>query len=409
MPQPQQAVVRRELGRLLTLPQFRGSKRCSRFLEYSVGRTLAGAHEAELKERAIAVEVFDRSSDYDPNDDAIVRVTAVEVRKRLAQSYLESGGEFPVRIDLPAGSYSAQFHWQTPAPPAAQPEGHTPAAPGWRPKPWIVAAAAGVMAAAFFAGWQTRAGRTGVPEGIREFWAPLTQSPNSVLMCVGTPPVYDVSSQLRNRYLQTLPPEARVKPVVIPIAPDEKITGADLVAQSNTYAGFGNVHATADLTALFTQLAKPWQVRTASDVSFAELRLSPAVLIGAESNVWTEPLTTELRFYFAREERTLILDRLQPGRQWPDAAADKTPMTEDFAVVSRIIDSKTGNHLVFLGGRTQFGTQAAAELVTRDNEWADVVKTLPRGWQRKNLQVVIRTRIHGSTPSAPVVLATHLW
>lgn len=405
----QQAVIRRELKRLLALPHFRGSKRCSRFLEYSVGQTLAGGHAADLKERAIAVEVFDRSPDYDPNDDAIVRVTAVEVRKRLAQSYLESGDGLPVRIDLPPGSYIAQFHWLTPA---AEPvEAADEALPVPVRRPWLRRAAvwAALVAVSFFAGWLARSSRPGAAASVREFWAPLIQSPNPVLMCVGTPPVYDVSSRLRNAYLQTLPPEARVKAVVIPIAPDEQVSGSDLVPQSNTYAGFGNVHATADLVALFTRLSKPWQVRTAHDVSFAELRMSPAVLIGAESNVWTEPLTTELRFYFAREGRTLILDRTRPGRQWPESDADKGPMTEDFAVISRIIDSKTGNCLMFLGGRTQFGTQAAGELVTQESALAKVLRGAPRDWPRRNIQIVIQTRIHGSTPSAPVVVATHFW
>jgi hypothetical protein len=406
----QESAIRRELDRILGLPQFRGSKRCSRFLAYSVGQTLAGGHEAELKERAIAAEVFDRSAGYDPNDDAIVRVTASEVRKRLAQSYLDGGNESPVRIDLPPGSYSAQFHWQPLVQQAVEPQKLLPPAPARNFRRWRSAAVlAAIIASSFFAGWQMRTLPPATPEILRQFWAPVTHAASPVLMCVGTPVVYDFSSRLRNAYLQTLPPEARVKPMVIPIAPDQKVPGADMVAQTNTYAGFGNVHATAELVALFSRLSEPWQVRTAGDVSFAELRISPAILIGSESNVWTEPLTAELRFYFAHENRTVIRDRLRPREQWPRNDIDGGAMTEDFAVVSRIIDSKTGNCLVFLGGRTQFGTQAAGELVTHASELNSALKAAPYGWASKNLQLVIRTRIHGSTPSAPAVVASHFW
>ncbi len=64
---------------------------------------------------------------------------------------------------------------------------------------------------------------------------------------------------------------------------------------------------------------KPWQVRTAVDVSFAELRLSPAILIG-----W---------FYFTREGATVIRDRQDPSRQWPAPGAGNGRLIEDFAIV----------------------------------------------------------------------------
>lgn len=175
------------------------------------------------------------------------------------------------------------------------------------------------------------------------------------------------------------------------------------------YAGFGNVHTATDLVALMGQIGKPWQIRTAGDVSFAELRRSPAILIGGESNVWTQPLTAELRFYFSREgQGAVIRDRTRPGFQWPQAT-DVGTKSEDYAIVSRILDSKTDRCLVMLGGRTQSGTQAAGELVTQSGPLSEAMKAAPRDWARKNVQLVIRTQVHGLTPSSPVVLASHVW
>jgi hypothetical protein len=58
-----------------------------------------------LKERVIGMELFGRSPSYDTGEDAIVRVTASDVRKRLLQHYgsCEALPEF--RISLPLGSY----------------------------------------------------------------------------------------------------------------------------------------------------------------------------------------------------------------------------------------------------------------------------------------------------------------
>jgi hypothetical protein len=55
-------------------------------LAYTVEQTLLG-NASELKERTIGVEAFGREPDYDVDLDPIVRTTAVEVQKQLAQYY----------------------------------------------------------------------------------------------------------------------------------------------------------------------------------------------------------------------------------------------------------------------------------------------------------------------------------
>ncbi len=104
--------VRTELNRLLESAAFRGSKRCREFLEYIVEHTINGP-SGTLKERSIGVELFQLPQDFDTGQHTIVRVTANEVRKKLAQHYLaENGSYHPVKIHLYPGSYSAEFQWQ---------------------------------------------------------------------------------------------------------------------------------------------------------------------------------------------------------------------------------------------------------------------------------------------------------
>jgi hypothetical protein len=83
---------------------FKGSSRCGRFLNYIVDQAIAG-HFDSLKERVIGLELFERSPAYDTSEDAIVRVTASDVRKRLLQHYGKYGGASDFRINLPLGSY----------------------------------------------------------------------------------------------------------------------------------------------------------------------------------------------------------------------------------------------------------------------------------------------------------------
>src|ERR1035437_3365701 len=107
---PRGEEVRAQLARLLGSPLFQHSKHYPSLLRYVVNETLEG-RGGHLKERALGVEVFGRDPDYDSNADPVVRTSACEVRKRIAQYYHEPGHEAEIRIDLPSGSYIAEFHF----------------------------------------------------------------------------------------------------------------------------------------------------------------------------------------------------------------------------------------------------------------------------------------------------------
>jgi hypothetical protein len=98
------AQLKENLREIVESGAFRGSERCGRFLSYIVNQAIAG-HFESLKERVIGVEVFGRSPDYSTSDDAIVRVTASDVRRRLQQHYRKSGAISRIHISLPVGSY----------------------------------------------------------------------------------------------------------------------------------------------------------------------------------------------------------------------------------------------------------------------------------------------------------------
>jgi hypothetical protein len=114
------ARIHHELQAVLASEAFKGGKRAQDFLQLVVEHALAGRLD-NLRERMLGVEMFGRPVDYDTANDAVVRVKASEVRRRLAQYY--GSLEIPpaVRIDLPPGSYVPQFSFET-APAAAIPQ-----------------------------------------------------------------------------------------------------------------------------------------------------------------------------------------------------------------------------------------------------------------------------------------------
>src|SRR5580693_5378813 len=102
--------IQEQLERLLSNSHFKQSRRFPSFLRFVIDQTLLGQTDL-LKERTLGIEIFGREADYDTASDPIVRVTATEIRKRIAQYYQEPGHESELRVSLPAGSYVPQFHW----------------------------------------------------------------------------------------------------------------------------------------------------------------------------------------------------------------------------------------------------------------------------------------------------------
>lgn len=199
------AEVREQLDRILTSPQFRASRRCSAFLRLVVEASAEGRADT-IKERTLGVAIFERQPDYDTNQDPIVRNTAGQVRKRLAQYYYAPGHEAELRIDLPPGSYVPEF-----TRPAAPSNGASPEAgvePVAAPIPelsaaspadaagkrlrfgWLIAAAIAAGAIASFSLWY--GSRKSVVE---QFWEPLTGAPGPVTICVGQGHTYKLTPE----------------------------------------------------------------------------------------------------------------------------------------------------------------------------------------------------------------------
>jgi hypothetical protein len=101
------AQIREHLDMVLASDEFAASRRASELLQHLVGRALTG-DASSLKERLLGMEIFHRRSDYNTSTDAIVRVTANDVRRRLAQFYARHPDQ-DLRISLPLGSYVPDF------------------------------------------------------------------------------------------------------------------------------------------------------------------------------------------------------------------------------------------------------------------------------------------------------------
>jgi hypothetical protein len=97
------------------------------------------------------------------------------------------------------------------------------------------------------------------------------------------------------------------------------------------------------------------------------------------------------------------------GRAWNSKYDASQQNGQDFAVVARLLDSSTGQFTVVAAGITGSGTQAAGDFVSDPDFLEKALRSLPSGWQKKNLEFVLQTNVTDGVAGPPHVEAVHVW
>jgi len=101
-------LIKTALDELIVWDELARSPQLIDFLKYIVNRRIKN-EIAGIKAYTIAVDVFGRSADFDPQSDPIVRVQGRRLRKLLDRFYSEGKNKVPVRIHIPVGRYVPEF------------------------------------------------------------------------------------------------------------------------------------------------------------------------------------------------------------------------------------------------------------------------------------------------------------
>jgi hypothetical protein len=427
-------VILLELERILKSQPFRTSGRSKQFLSYVVRNSLSG-HIENLKERIIGVEVFQRDREYATGEDPVVRVKAGEVRRRLEQYYYAAPIDTPVRIEIPTGSYAPEFRWtseaatgeERPHVPGAQisdepvdagPESPTIVQPR-KSRRWIWPAAASglalVLAAIFIAtGYRHQNQNESVAE---LFWSPVFNTSRPVLICLAKPVVYRPKDGLYDTYSQSHPGTFQTVyqrlDEELPLDPDDKLAWKDMEVSPEFGVATGDVYAGFSIASLLSQKGKASALRIGSNCSFEDLRDSPSVIIGAFNDRWTMQMASNLHFAFQWDPGTQrsprIKENIPSGRAWISEVGPHFQYSVDYGIVTRLVDSDTGKLLISIGGLRTAGTQAAGELISDPQYLDEALLNAPKEWSKRNVQIVVQTKVTDAVPGPPQVVATYFW
>lgn len=387
--------AQQQLERILGHPSFKHSKRYPTLLRYVVEHTLSG--EGHLKERTLGVEVFGREPGYDTNEDPVVRITAGEIRKRIAQYYHEAGHESELRIDLPPGSYVPQFHFPCESPATDQEHvGHAAGVAemaaqrfsGFFRKRHLIYSLVLIVSVGAVA-WAARLSPWASSSALEDFWGPVLDSPSPSLVVIGEPDSLQVGQQNSAVTLS------------------QHIYGPDHIA-------FSDANALFRLAEFLGSRGKASRLQSSTATTLTDLRQGPVVLVAGFDNEWTLRIEQSLRYHFDSSSDHKVFwieDRANPSRKdWSaDFSGEYSQLTQDYAIVARFSDPTTGQPVVIAAGLGENGTIAAGEFLTSSREMQEIARRISRNQRHENMEIVLATQVIDERSGPPRILAIYSW
>ncbi|MGA7316694.1 MAG: hypothetical protein WBX22_22305 [Silvibacterium sp.] len=439
------AAVRKHLAEITEGAAFKGSHRSAQFLRYIVEQAIEG-HLDSLKERVIGVELFGRSPTYDTSEDAIVRVTASDVRKRLLQHYGQYGATSGLRITLPLGSYVPAITHENRqsgnGTPAAGVEGssHLPrTADGTELEPseiaasvasekvghqssrrgfWLIAALAILCAVGLFAGglWIGRYNAlTPNPLLASSPWWVFINSQRLTHIVFSDPAMVEVQVLTGHRISASDYANQQYLPDRNTMSPE--VTRACNVILHDEISAAVDPPITVEIAALGQSLAKKLRVDSARDLRMPDLHTDDNfVFLGSpRSNPWTALLSDQLdfRFVFNKDARQEIIHNYHPRAHemteyLPTAMGGGTG--ESYAIVALVQNLDQNGQVLLLAGVDAEGTQAAGRFVTDLPRFTRALDQCgePRPGALSHFEFLLRLNTMAGSPHNTDVVACHL-
>ena len=421
--------IREELRRILASRHFAKTRKRNRFLEFVCEQALLGNGE-KLNEHLIGIEVYERGSDFNPQEDAIVRVQASDIRKSLRDYYAEDGRSDPWRIDLPPGHYVPVFTKG----PASQPD--SPAAAPTPPELprasaihflrrnallAVLATACLVLLALLL--WRSF-GRTpapvsagaGLPAGAEWFWKPFLPPAEPPLVVIPNHPLLrpahpgDSPATLRGGHLI---PKAKLSEFRDTIHFHE-LPEFNFVSDSTDFTGIGEAIGLVGLFELLSRAGQDLRVKPARLVDFDTLKRGNAIILGG-----TQGWSGRIFSYpdgFALHAGVIENKLPRLGEQSvykPEFDPVTNSLRRDYALVLMLPNGTRAQRVLLTYGIYTKGTQAAMEYVANPESLQDLRgRLVALAPDKKSLpsffQVLLTTTVENDVPGRTTFVSARI-
>lgn len=428
--------IEKHLQEILAGEAFRGSQRSGQFLKHIIEETVSG-HQENLKERILGIEIFQRTPSYDTSEDAIVRVTASDVRKRLLQHYGRSGTQGNFRFSLPPGSYvpritrvslttpnsliasPEEFPSQqlaTPAPISSQSLLLAATYPFGRLALWI--ALAGVLLlsniALGFAYWK-QTHNTDNRIASMTPWSSVVTGSGPTLVITSDPNIAEIQG-ITGKPI-SLSDYANHKYVSHPeLLTPEQNHFCNVVLRGDK-ASVVDTPIVADAAAIAAQRGKSIVVSGARTIQLTDIQSDKNLIIlgSARSNPWVDLFRNRLDFRFEYEPNTMneIIRDIHPRAGEASkyvATAPGWATGESYALIALFQKSDGKGRVLLIGGENGEGTEAAGKLLNdNDRLRSTLIKCgVNPATSKQNFEILLHLNTLAGSPSNVDTIACHI-
>lgn len=422
---PTAAGLQEHVREIVESPAFKGSPRSQQFLHYVIETAIAGRAD-QLKERNLGVELFGRPASYDTGEDAIVRVTASDVRKRLHLFYAESfNSEW--RVDLPSGSYIPEFrHLAAPLPSTPTIVAETAPVPEegrqagrrsrLRVQRLVLCAIGAVLIGSSVWFWHQLSSPSRLSPRNLLPWSVLLQRGRQIQLVLSDPDISAVQELLGFQVSLSDYANRRYVPDSLSVKPETRqiltssFRGVDVASVD---VGIALQISELALTGPDPQHAK---THTARSLQLASFKTDDDfILLGSpRSNPWGGLFEDRLDFEFVYDanlkQEIIRNNRPQQGElplYVPTAKGWDTGQA--FAIVAFVGNPSQAGQVLLLAGTNAEGTEAAGKVATNADLLSGALQRCgidPSGAVR-HFQALLRVQTMAGSPNALEVIACH--
>jgi len=423
--------------RIVASKGFCKSELLQKFLLYVCEQQLTGnAHE--ITEQRVGTQIFNRTTDYNPGEDNIVRSYARLLRKRLDKYFEEEGCEESLRVVIPRGGYVPVFVSRSGVQePVSKLSSQNAAGKSeLEVRAGRIENAADVPNAAFGARWQ--------PAWLSIFVGLL----GGVLLAsagwIGTrmlqekraqAPAHPVWTQMfqRNRITLIVPADSglgilqNLTGQLVALEEyangtyfsDVKLPGLGLEnlndLRHQRYTSVVDLNIAAMLAQLPESAESQSEIRYARNITTEDLKSSNAILLGStHTNPWVSLFEKNLNFkleYMPEVDRSFVLN------ERPVGAEQKKYVNGTAATANRTygaIDYLPGldgtGHVLIIQGLNMAATQAAADTLFNYEEMKPILKQAVRpDGSVKSFELLVETSSIGAIAPGAQIIASRFY
>jgi hypothetical protein len=406
-----------------------------KFLLYVCEQQLMGSTH-EITEQRIGTQIFNRTTDYNPGEDNIVRSYARLLRKRLEKYFEGEGCEEPMRVTIPRGGYVPVFHRdagvQEPvsklssltAVAKSEPEvrsskvesapevRHVASGGRWQPAwLWIFV---GVLVGVLLTAAGVRMMQEKRAQGPAHLvWMQLFQR-NRITLIV---PADSGLGILQNLTGQLVGLEEYANGTYLSDVKSLPGLGLENLndLRHQRYTSVVDLNITAMLAQLPESAESQSEIRYARSITTEDLKSSNAILLGStHTNPWVSLFEKSLNFkleYMPEVDQSFVLNEHPIGaeqKRYVNGTAGTANRT--YGAIDYLPSLDGTGHVLIIQGLNMAATQAAADTLFSSEEMKPILKQAVRpDGSVKSFELLVETSSIGATAPGAQIIATRFY